>query len=143
MPVHEEDTTGSLYSVLKHLSADALLKALDLLENDNAKYLPREDRRATPSRPRSVPIRENRISAGRVVNSPGQCRAFAPRPGAYFEHGGERIKVGKARLNYTPKPLPAGSIYPVKKTIRESSCRDGCTSCRQELPVPGTKNGRR
>ncbi|MDZ7796486.1 MAG: hypothetical protein U5N56_05335 [Candidatus Marinimicrobia bacterium] len=59
MPVHEEDTTGSLYSVLKHLSADALLKALDLLENDNAKCLPGRWR-ATP-RPRWW-IRENWIS---------------------------------------------------------------------------------
>lgn len=132
----EEDTTGKLYDVLKEISADALLKALDMLENDKVAYLPQDDALATPA-PKVHPdigyldFRKTGDELCRTV------RAFAPWPGAYFMLNGQRIKVGGARFEAHPGTNP-GTIEILSKKQFAIHCADGWF-LPQKCQSPGRK----
>ena len=123
IPILDEDTTGSLYGVLQKISADALLKALDLLENDKAEYLPQDEGLATPA-PKVGPhtgkldFRRTGEELCRAV------RAFTPWPGAFFVWDGKRIKVAEASFEAHPDTVP-GRIAILSKQQFAIHCGNG------------------
>ena len=132
----EEDTTGKLYNVLQKLSADALLKALELLENDKVDYISQEDSIATPA-PKVHPDtgRLDFTQTGDVLYR--TLRAFSPWPGAYFILNGQRIKISKASFELHPDTVP-GTIAILSKKQFAIHCKDGYF-LPQELQSPGRK----
>ena len=136
IPILEDDTTGNLYKVLQQLSADALLKALDILENDKVDYIQQDDSIATPA-PKVHP------DTGKLdFNKSGEelcraVRAFTPWPGSFFNLDGQRIKVSKASFELHPDTNP-GNIEILSKKQFAIHCKDGCF-LPQELQSPGRR----
>ena len=132
----ENDTTGKLYNVLQKISADALLKALDMLENGKVNYLPQDDKIATPA-PKVTP------ESGRLdFNLSGEelarsFRAFSPWPGSFFMIDGQRIKVFKAEVEAHSDTQP-GKIEHLSKKQFAIHCKNGWF-LPKELQSPGRK----
>jgi len=134
--IQDEDTTGKLYDVLKTISADALLKALDMLENDKVDYLPQDDSLATPA-PKVTPDTgklDFHLSCEELARS---IRAFSPWPGSYFMLNGQRIKVFKADIEQHPGTQP-GMVEILSKKQFAIHCKDG-RFLPKELQSPGKR----
>ena len=136
IPILENDTTGKLYNILQQISADALIKALDLLENDRVEYIPQNDSIAS-SAPKVHP------DTGKLdFNKTGEelcraIRAFSPWPGVFFEMNGRRIKVSKAICEKADHTTP-GKIELLSKKQFAIHCKDGYF-LPQELQSPGRR----
>ncbi|MCF7833075.1 MAG: methionyl-tRNA formyltransferase [Candidatus Marinimicrobia bacterium] len=136
IPILDEDTTGNLYTILQQLSADALLKTMDMFENDKVDYLEQDDHVATPA-PKVHP------DTGKLdFNKTGEAlcravRAFTPWPGAFFHLNGQRIKVSKASFELHPDTDP-GKIEVLSKKQFAIHCKDGYF-LPEELQSPGRK----
>ena len=132
----EDDTTGKLYNVLQKISADALLKALDLLENDRVEYLPQDDTLATPAP--KVKHDTGKLDFDLTCDELSRSiRAFSPWPGSYFILNNERIKVYKANVELQSNTRP-GKIEVISKKQFAIHCKDGYF-LPQELQSPGRK----
>jgi len=132
----DDDNTGTLYGVLQKISADALLKALDMLENDKIEYLPQDDSEATPA-PKVKPD-TGKLDFSRTGEELSRAvRAFTPWPGAYFELDGKRIKVFKAEVE-THSDTQPGKIELLSKKQLAIHCKDGWF-LPKELQSPGRK----
>jgi methionyl-tRNA formyltransferase len=136
IPILEEDTTGNLYYVLQQLSADALLKALDMLENDRVDYIKQDDNIATPA-PKVHPDTgklDFNLTCEELSRS---IRAFSLWPGSFFHLDGQRIKVSKASFELHPDTNP-GNIEILSKKQFAIHCKDGYF-LPQELQSPGRR----
>lgn len=132
----EDDTTGKLYDVLQKISADALLKALDMLENGKVDYLPQDDSLATPA-PKVLPDTGKLDFNDSCEQLARSIRAFSPWPGSYFMLDGQRIKVFKAAVERHPDTEPA-KIELISKKQFAIHCKDGYF-LPKELQSPGRK----
>ncbi len=136
IPILEDDTTGNLYKVLQQLSADALLKALDMLENDKVDYIQQDDSAATPA-PKVHPDTgklDFNLTCEELSRS---IRAFSLWPGSFFNLDGQRIKVSKASFELHPDTNP-GNIEILSKKQFAIHCKDGYF-LPQELQSPGRR----
>jgi len=132
----EEDTTGKLYDVLQKISADALLKALDMLENDKVKYLSQNDSLATPA-PKVHPD-TGKLDFNKSCDELSRSvRAFSPWPGSFFYMNDQRIKVSKATVEKVDNTTP-GTIEMLSKKQFAIHCKDGYF-LPQELQSPGRR----
>ena len=112
-------TGGALTAELAQLGADLLVAVLaDLAQhppvpqpNDGVTYAPKIDK--------SEARLDFLISAPQAVR---QVRAFAPAPGAFLEHGGERIRILDAEAIITPDAAPPGTVIDDALTI---ACNPG------------------
>ncbi len=136
IPILEDDTTGNLYNILQQLSADALLKALDMLENDKVDYIQQDDSIATPA-PKVHPDTgklDFNLTCEELSRS---IRAFSLWPGSFFHLDGQRIKVSKASFELHPDTNP-GNIEILSKKQFAIHCKDGYF-LPQELQSPGRR----
>ncbi len=84
-------TAGELTAELAELGAGLMVQVLDLLPGQVGR-IPQDEARATYA-PKIEKNEAKLDFAKRAVEVERQVRAFNPAPGAYFEYGGERIKV--------------------------------------------------
>ncbi len=120
--IFEDDTTGDLYTHLQKISADALIKALDMLENDKVKYIPQDDSIATPA-PKVHPDTGKLDFSKTGEELCRAIRAFSPWPGAFFEVNGRRIKISKATSEKAENTNP-GKIEVLSKKQFAIHCKD-------------------
>jgi methionyl-tRNA formyltransferase len=96
-PISEDDTTGDVHDRLSVLGADLMVQGLSLLEAGAAKLTPQSEEGVTVAA--KVSPAEARIDwtkSAREVSA--HIRGLSPFPGAWFELGGQRIKVLHARV---------------------------------------------
>lgn len=136
IPILEDDTSGNLYHVLQQLSADALLKALDMLENDKVDYIEQDDQIATPA-PKVHPDTGKLDFTKTGEELCRAVRAFTPWPCAFFHLDGQRIKVSKAKWEAIENTIP-GTITLISKKQFAIHCKDGYF-LPKELQSPGRK----
>jgi len=85
-------TYGQLHDELKQAGAELIRRALDGLEDGTIEETPQSDQGVTYAR--KIEHSETRIdwtSSARILDC--QIRGLSPKPGAWFEHKGERIKI--------------------------------------------------
>jgi len=88
-------TAGELTAELAEMGAQLMVGTLTELEMLRA--LPQDDSQATYAK--KIDKAESRIDWSQPAEAiERQVRAFAPSPGAWFEHGGERYRVLKAEV---------------------------------------------
>ena len=110
-------TAGELTGELAEIGAEALI---DWLENP-APPVPQPDEGVTYAS--KVDKAEARIDWSKPAEQvERQLRAFAPSPGAWFEAGGERIKLLSASMVTNPSGKP-GEVLDDRLTI---ACGSGC-----------------
>jgi len=123
IPIHPQDTTGTLYNRLKMLAAECLLETLDGLESHGFRSIPQDNSKATPA-PKIHPeeaILDFTRPGRMLINT---IRAFAPVPGARFFLRGTLIKIFKARFEPVPDTRP-GTLEKTGKQAFAIHCGDG------------------
>jgi methionyl-tRNA formyltransferase len=121
VPIGPHTTAGELHDRLAALGAKLILPALAGLaaETLTARPQPEDDvtyaAKIGPDEAR-LDWRRPAIALERVV------RAFAPAPGAWFEHGSERIKVLQAAPAEAPPNAAPGTILDAAPTV---ACGEG------------------
>jgi methionyl-tRNA formyltransferase len=91
-PISETDTTGDVHDRLSLLGAALMVEGLARLERGEAQLTPQADDGATYAA--KITPAEARIDWTRpAANVATHIRGLSPFPGAWFEHGGQRIKV--------------------------------------------------
>jgi methionyl-tRNA formyltransferase len=95
-PIGAEETTGELHDRLSQMGAAAIVEALDRL--DKLRPEPQPDDGVTYAE--KIDKAEARIDWGWTAEEVDrQIRGLSPFPGAWIEHGGQRIKLLKSRLS--------------------------------------------
>lgn len=109
LDIREDETSGELFPRMAQLGAQLLIEALDLIEMGEAKFIPQDNSQAThaPKLERSHGLIDWSKSAREIVNL---VRGLNPWPLAYFEHGGEIIKLHKARMLSEQENPKKGSL---------------------------------
>jgi methionyl-tRNA formyltransferase len=101
------DDFGSLHDRLAVVGADALAQSLARLAAGTLTQTPQDEARATFTKPISKDDQRLRLDDARhAVNV---VRSLSPRPGAWLELGGKRVKVLEARAEQIA-PAAAGTI---------------------------------
>lgn len=109
-------TAGELHDMLARESAPVLLETLAEIANGTAKPVKQSDDGVTYAS--KISKEEAKLDfnapAEQVLN---KILGLSPFPGAYFEHGGERIKIYNASLtekNAFPLQCNPGALYPTE-----------------------------
>ena len=88
-------TAGEAEHKLAKIGADKILEAIDLIRNNQANFIPQNDLEATYAK--KIKKEDEKIEwnqdARKII---AQIHGLNPRPGAYFEHKGEKIKIWRA-----------------------------------------------
>jgi methionyl-tRNA formyltransferase len=112
-------TAGNLHDILARLGADLMVRALGALERGSLKLTPQPEAGVTYAN--KIDKAETRIDWGRPWKQVhDHIRGLSPFPGAWFEHGGTRIKVLRStRGEGSGEP---GTVLDDRLTV---ACREG------------------
>ncbi len=121
VPIGPETTGGTLHDTLAALSAPLVVEAIDALAAGSIEETPQSNEGATYAAKlkKNEAVIDWRTPAAQIERT---VRALAPRPSAWFDHDGERIKVLAAEeAAATPGAAP-GTIIDKALTV---ACGDG------------------
>jgi methionyl-tRNA formyltransferase len=139
MPVGPDETTGDVYERMMLLGAQVVSETVELILNGKAEALPQDNTKATPAP--KVYSTEARIpwdtSATHVHN---HIRGLSPAPGAFTQHGENRLKMYRSTLSQDEVGDPGNRPGTVAQTEGQLTiqCSDGCVTV-TELQAPGKK----
>ncbi len=121
VPIGPETTGGALHDTLAALSARLVVEAIDGLAAGTLAETPQSQDGATYAAKleKHEAAIDWRASAARIERT---VRAIAPRPGAWFDHNGERIKVLAAEEDAGATDAAPGTIIDDALTV---TCGDG------------------
>ena len=106
--IEDDDDYRSLEGRLAVLSVKLVKSALEKLENGSAKFVPQV---GEPTFTKMINKEDGRLDFSKsALENLGKVRGIAHNPGCYFEIGGQRVKVLKAKLSsdnilYQPKQI--------------------------------------
>ena len=93
--ISKETNYEQLSNQMSKLGAQLILKSLELIKNDEAKFIEQNDKNATYAK--KIDKLESKIDwKSKAKNVVAKINAFYPNPGSWFELKGSRIKVIKA-----------------------------------------------
>jgi len=93
--LNENSTTGQVEQRLSEIGADKILEAIYLIEKKEAVYIPQDHNAATYAK--KIKKEDEVIDWTRDAKVIiAQINGLNPRPGAWFEYRGEKIKIWKA-----------------------------------------------
>jgi len=100
-------TAGEVESQLATLGANKITEAIDLIKNNKANFFEQNNEKATYAK--KITKEDEKINwshdAKKII---AQIHGLNPRPGAYFEYKGEKIKIWKA--SYSEVNGNAGTV---------------------------------
>jgi methionyl-tRNA formyltransferase len=119
VPIGADATAGELHDLLAPLGADLMVRALGALEHGTLQLTPQPDEGVTYAN--KIDKGETRIDWAKPWKEVhDHIRGLSPFPGAWFELGGQRIKVlGSTRGEGAGAP---GTVLDDRLTI---ACREG------------------
>ena len=130
--LNENSTTGQVEQNLSEIGADKILEAIHLIEKKEAVYIPQDDNAATYAK--KIKKEDETIDWSRDAKAIiAQINGLNPRPGAYFEYRGEKIKIWKA--SYGSGEGEPGTVMNDNLQI---ACGKGSISVK-EIQRPGKK----
>ena len=130
--LNENSTTGQVEQSLSEIGADKILEAIHLIEKKEAVYIPQDDNAATYAK--KIKKEDETIDWSRDAKAIiAQINGLNPRPGAYFEYRGEKIKIWKA--SYGSGEGEPGTVMNDNLQI---ACGKGSISVK-EIQRPGKK----
>jgi methionyl-tRNA formyltransferase len=135
MDIYPDEYFGSLHDRLSMLAAELAVESIDLVEKGNFKALPQDESKATAApkiKKEDLLINWNN-SAVAVYN---RVRAFSPSPGAYTILNGKRLKILKAKPDYSHDLSPGAGLC--HKTGLFAGCSDGALEL-LEVQMEGKK----
>lgn len=146
MPIHPEETYGSLHDRLARLGSDLLLKTIELSISGGLKPLPQDHRQATMAP--KIGKEECRIRwSGTVTQIAGLIRGISPYPGAHTAVAGKLLKIIQAEGRVAPVAEPPGTVVLTDRGISVAAA-DGYVQLkilqwenRRALPVQEFKSG--
>ena len=131
--LNENNTAGQVEQSLSRIGADKILEAIHLIEKKEAVYIPQDDNAATYAK--KIKKEDETIDWSRDAKAIiAQINGLNPRPGAYFEYRGEKIKIWKA--SYGSGEGEPGTVMNDNLQI---ACGKGSISVK-EIQRPGKKN---
>ena len=121
VPIGPATTGGALHDTLAALSARLVVEAVDALATGTLAETPQPSEGATYAAKfeKHEAAIDWRAPAAHIERT---VRALAPRPGAWFEHVGERIKVLSAEIASAVTDVPPGTVIDGAFTI---ACGEG------------------
>jgi methionyl-tRNA formyltransferase len=109
IPIGASDTAAHLHDRLADLGARLIVAALDGVAQGRLASRPQPHEGVTYAA--KLGPADERLDWRRPASElDRQIRALGPRPGAWFEHGGERLKVLAAEPVNEPNPGPPGLV---------------------------------
>ncbi len=135
--IGENETSGELFDRLSKLGAEALLEAIDLIENGTATRTPQDHKDASyaPMLDRSMATLDFSMPADKILC---YVRGLNPWPIAKFTISGQEVKVfSAAKGSLTDQP--AASVVSITGYGLEIACGDGKTVVLKLLQRPGKK----
>jgi methionyl-tRNA formyltransferase len=121
VPIEADTTAQVLHDRLADLGAALIVRALEGIAAGMLTPTPQPEDGVTYAA--KIERGEGRLdwtqSAGALER---RVRAFTPWPGAWFEHGGERIKVSQARVIEGNEGRAPGTVLDERLTV---ACGDG------------------
>lgn len=132
------ETNGQLFERMSALGADAVVEALDLIEQGKATYTPQNDAEATFSG--KITVEQERIDWTRpsyeLINL---VRALNPSPVAWTTWQGNRLKIHALRPCENKYCAKAGQVVELTKKRLAVMCGDGTAVYITELQAPNAK----
>ncbi len=120
-----EETYGELHDRLAKVSAELIVKALDMLEKGEIIRIPQREEEATYAKP--ISKEETEIDWSRPAREVHNLvRALSPKPGARATISGQRFKIYRARPSEGEGTPGEVVVKDVKKGILKVACGDGC-----------------
>lgn len=119
------ETNGELFERMSLLGADAVIKALDMIQNGTATYTPQDESKATFCS--KITAEQEKInwndSAEEIINL---TRALNPTPVAWTTANGKRLKIYELRpCDKTFENAAAGQVVECGKKTVAVMCGDG------------------
>lgn len=135
--IGENETSGELFDKLSKLGADALLEAIEQIENGVDVRKPQDHSNATyaPMLDRTMANLDFTMSADKILR---YIRGLNPWPIAKFEMCGQDVKVFSA-VKGGPTELPCATVVSIAKEGLEIACGDGKSVVLKKLQRPGKK----
>ena len=123
VPMRPEETAGELSGRLARRGAVLLLEVLEELASGNARATPQAGEPTYAARlSRAEAELDFRRPASELAR---RVMAFNPRPGAWAECGGERVRILRARPLAGTSPLPPGRVIAAGEDGIDIVCGDG------------------
>lgn len=123
-------TAGALHDRLAAVGAESIVEALDRIAVGDLQAVPQSEEDATYAA--KITPADGRIAWSDADLVDRQVRALSPRPGAWFEFGGERIKVHT--VEHAPGSGEAGAVLDDQLTV---ACASGGAVRIVRLQRPG------
>lgn len=132
------ETNGELFVRMAELGAEAVIEALDLIEQGKAVYTPQDEDKATFCS--KITAEQEQINwnlpAEQVINL---VRALNPSPSAWTTWQGKRLKIHALRLSEQVYQGVAGQVVEVTKKRLVVMCGDGNSVDVVELQAENAK----
>ena len=136
-----DDTTGSLYfNTLFPMGVDAMVEAVELIEEGKAPQIPQDESKATYEPPCDdrVAFVDFGKSAKDIYNL---IRGCDPQPGAYTSHKGKRIRFYDARMFSSTIEKQPGEIVSIEERALQIAVKGGVIEVAKLKVEEGEKIG--
>lgn len=134
-PIGPDETTGELYERLKHLGADLMGEAVDLIAEANYTITPQDDELSTPA-PKLFKENTEIVFSKTAQDIHNFVRGLNPFPLAWCTYNGERMNLYKTSVE-PDKDLQPGKLKADEKGVFAGT-GDGAIQL-LELQLPGRK----
>ncbi|MBV8081560.1 MAG: methionyl-tRNA formyltransferase [Candidatus Eremiobacteraeota bacterium] len=128
-----DDDFQTLHDRLAQIGAELLVRALSELARGSLARVPQDPSAATYTRP--ITKEETRLRLDDAPSAANLVRALSPRPAAWLELGGRRIKVLRARAEDVKQPTGApGSVLSLEGDGPLIACAAGALRLLRVVP---------